>query len=120
MRMTRPCDKLDYERLNHYQRLGPMYEVTFRRDIPSHMRHQPMFHCSLREPCATSTNPNHVIPPPSPIQVANGLEYEFVLVLDSKFLHNKSYYLVDWLGYDPNDRMWEPYENLANASNLFK
>ena len=48
------------------------------------------------------------------------LKYEVALILNSKILHNKLYYLVDWLGYDPNDRMWEPYENLANASNLFK
>ena len=39
-------------------------------------------------------------------------------VLDSKIVRNKLYYLVDWLGYTPNDRTWEPAENLDNASEL--
>jgi hypothetical protein len=30
-------------------------------------------------------------------------------------MHNKLYYLVDWLGYAINDRTWEPTKNVANA-----
>jgi hypothetical protein len=35
-------------------------------------------------------------------------------------MHNKLYYLVDWLGYTPNDRTWEPAENVANAPQLLE
>jgi transposase len=47
-----------------------------------------------------------------------GLEYEVVAILDSKFVHNKLYYLVDWLGYSPSKRTWEPIEHVANAQDL--
>ena len=65
MRMTRPCDKFDYEQL------GPINELPFPLYIPSHMRLHPMLHYSFLEPYATSTNLNRVIPPPPHVQVAN-------------------------------------------------
>ena len=33
-------------------------------------------------------------------------------------MRNKLYYLVDWLGYTPNDQTWEPTENISNAPEL--
>ena len=31
-------------------------------------------------------------------------KFEVKDILESKLVHNKLYYLVDWLGYTPNDR----------------
>ena len=53
-----------------------------------------------------------------PFQIVDGLELEVKAILDSKIVRKKLYYLVDWLGYTPNDRTWEPVENLDNASDL--
>ena len=39
-------------------------------------------------------------------------------VLDSKVVKNKLYYFVDWLGYTPANRTWEPAENLNNTKEL--
>ena len=39
-------------------------------------------------------------------------------ILDSKVVKNKLYYFVDWLGYTPVDRTWEPAENLNNTKEL--
>ena len=39
-------------------------------------------------------------------------------ILDSKMVSKKLYYLVDWLGYSPSERTWEPVTNLANAQAL--
>ena len=60
-----------------------------------------VFHCSLLEPCATSTIPHRIMPPPPVVQLIDGLEYEVAAILDSKIIRNKLYYLVDWLGYGP-------------------
>ena len=49
------------------------------------------------------------------IEFADGPEYEVVSILDSKIVRGKLYYLVDWLGYSPSDRTWEPIENVTNA-----
>ena len=56
--------------------------------------------------------------PPPPVEVSDGTEYEVAAILDSKIVRNRLYYLVDRLGYTPNDRTWDPAENLDNASNM--
>jgi hypothetical protein len=70
------------------------------------------------EPYISTSIPCRDIPPPPPIELAEGPEYEVEAILDSKIMRNKLYYLVDWLGYTPNDRIWEPAENVTNALEL--
>jgi hypothetical protein len=53
------------------------------------------FSVSLFEPCATILG--RVVPPPLPVQLAEGPEYEVEAILDSKLIRNKLYYLVDWV-----------------------
>ena len=77
-----------------------------------------VFHVSLLEPYTTSSILGRLTSPPPPIEVSNGSEYEVAAILDSKIVCNKPYYLVDWLGYTPNDRTWEPSENLVNALDM--
>ena len=48
------------------------------------------------------------MPPPPLLQLADGPEYEVASILDSKIVRKKLYYLVDWLGYPPSHRTWEP------------
>ena len=38
--------------------------------------------------------------------------------LDYRFVRNKLYYLVDWLGYSSSERTWEPVEHVVNAQDL--
>ena len=79
-----------------------------------------MFHSSLLEPYRESTIPGRIPPPPPPIELEDGPEYEVAAILDSKITRNKLYYLVDWLGYSPRDRTWEPIENVTNARTLLE
>jgi hypothetical protein len=118
VKTTRPCEKLDYQRLGPFVIVDQVNDVAFRLDLPSHMHIHPVFHVSLLEPWTSTSIPGRVIPPPPPIQLVDGPEYEVEAILDSKILRNKLYYLVDWLGYSPTDRTWEPAENLSNASEL--
>ena len=136
MRTRRHYDKLDHQRLGPFRISAQINDVAFRLDLPTHMRLHPIFHCSLLEPCATSTIPHRVVPPPSVVQLADGPEYEVAAILDSKMIRNKLYYLVDWLGYGPkiirnklyylvdwlgygpNNRTWEPIDNVTNAEAL--
>ena len=71
----------------------------------------PVFHNSLLEPCQVSSIPNRTTPPPPPIELVDGPEYEVAAILDSKIVRNNLYYLVDWLEYSPIDCAWEPIEN---------
>ena len=118
IKTTRPCCKLDYQRFGPYMISGKINDVTFRLDLPPHMHLHPVFHVSLLEPYTTSSIPGRLTSPPPPVEVSDGTEYEVAAILDSKIVRNKLYYLVDWLGYTPNDRTWEPAENLDNASDM--
>ena len=118
MKTTRPCDKLDYQRLGPFVIVDQINDVAFRLDLPSHMRIHPVFHVSLLEPWVPSSIPGRVVPPQPPLELVDGPEFEVEAILDSKIMRNKLYYLVDWLGYSPSDRTWEPVENLNNASEL--
>ena len=118
IKTTRPCDKLDYRRLGPFRINGKINDVTFCLDLPPQLRIHPVFHSSLLEPYQDSTVPGRIKPPPPPIELEGGLEYEVAAILQSNIVRNKLYYLVDWLGYSPSERTWEPIENVNNARAL--
>ena len=92
-----------------------LFALIYLRNYGCH----PVFHSSLLEPYRDSTILNRITPPPLPIEsLEDGPEYEVAAILDSKIVRNKLYYLVDWLGYSPSERTWEPVTNLANAQAL--
>ena len=120
MKTTRPCGKLDYQQLGPFVINGKINDVAFRLDLPAHMRIHPVFHSSLLKLYHGCSIPDRVVLPPPSIQLDNGPEYEVATILDSKIVCNKLYYLVDWLGYSPSDRTWEPLDNVANAQTVFQ
>ena len=77
IKTTRPCDKLDYRRLGPFRFTSN--DVTFRLDLPPHLRIHPVFHSSLLEPYKANTIPDRVTPPPPPLEVDAGPEYEVVV-----------------------------------------
>ena len=98
MKTTRPCDKLDFQRLAPFVVSTKVNDVAFHLDPPSHMHLHSIFHVSLVEQWTSISIPNWVVLPPPPIQLVEGLEYEVEAILDSEIIRNKLYYLVDWLG----------------------
>ena len=70
-----------------------------------------VFHISLLEPYIENSIPERETPPPPP--VGDDLDfYEVEAVLDSRVKHRKVEYLVHWKGYGPDNRTWEPFDNL--------
>ena len=98
MKTTEPCDKLDFQRLGPFVISDQVNGVAFHLDLPPHICLHPIFHVSLLEQWTSSSIPNRVIPPPPPVQLVEGPEYEVEAILDSEIIRNKLYYLVDWLG----------------------
>jgi hypothetical protein len=117
IKTTRPCRKLDYQRFGPSVISGKINDVTVRLDLPPHMCLHPVFYVSLLEPYTSNSILGRVSTPPPLVKVSNVSEY-VVVILDSKLIGKKLHYLVDWLGYEPNDQTWEPAENLQNASNM--
>ena len=114
---TRPSAKLDYKRLGPYKILDVVGEskMAFKLDLPPRMKIHPVFHASLLDPHHANTIPGRTQPPPPAVTVEDTLEYEVKEVLDSRVRNNKLEYLVDWVGYDPHERSWEPAAYLDHA-----
>ena len=73
---TRPCGKLDYKKLD---------PVTFWLELPPHFRIHNVFHVSLLEPHHPSTILGRYSPPPPPIELSIGEEYEVDQILDYRW-----------------------------------
>ena len=99
MKTIGPCDKLHFQCLGPFVIYDQINDVSFHLKLPSHMHLHSIFHVSLVEQWTSISIPNWVVLPPPPIQLVEGLEYEVEAILDSKFIRNKLYYLVDWVAW---------------------
>jgi hypothetical protein len=114
---TRPSQKLDVKRMGPFSILQVVGDskLAYKLDLPGQWRIHPVFHVSLLDPYKESKWPGRIQDEPGPIEVEGELEYEVKEVLDSKVVRSKLKYLVDWVGYGPEERTWEPSAHLANA-----
>ena len=117
IRTMRPSRKLDVKRMGPFPVLEVVGEgkLAFKLELPAQMRIHPVFHVSLLEPYRESTLPGRVQEPALPIEVEGEVEYEVAEILDSKVERGRLKYLVDWVGCGPEERTWEPVENVENA-----
>lgn len=120
IKTTRPSNKLDYKRLGPFKISAQINQVSFRLDLPSTLKIHNVFHVSQLEPSLPTKFPGRKQEPPHPILIDDILEYEVKDILDFKIIRNKPHYLVDWKGYDPSERSWEPLENLKHAQLVIK
>ena len=115
---TRPCGKLDYKKLGPFRIIERINLVTFRLELPPHFRIHNVFHASLLEPHHPSTILGRHSPPPTPIELSTGEEYEVDKILDSRWHRRQLQYLVLWKGYPISEATWEPSQHLENASDV--
>ena len=118
IRTTRPSQKFDMKWMGPFQVLEAVGNAKFayNLELPAPMRIHPVFHISLLEPYRKSMLPRRVQAVPQPIKVKGELEYEVARISDSKIERWRLKYLVDWAGYGPEERMWEPAENVVHAA----
>ena len=118
IRTTRPSQKLDCKRMGPF----PILEVVgesksaYKLELPPQMRIHPVFHVSLLDTHRPNTIPERTQPPPPPEEVLGELEYEVERILDSRWKRGRRLYLVDWKGYSPEERTWEPEAHLEGAA----
>ena len=118
IRTTRPSQKLDAKRMGPFQILDIVGDgrLAYRLELPERMKKvHPVFHVSLLEPYRENRWEGRVQPPPPPDEIEGELEYEVKDVLDSKVVRGRLKYLVDWVGYGPEERTWESAEAVENA-----
>lgn len=118
IKTDRPAKKLDYKKLGPFKILAQVGTRSFRLDLPKSVKIHPVFHVNLLEPWRPDHIPGRKQNPPPPVQVKSDLEYEVKKILDSRLKKGKLEYLIDWVGYEPQDRTWEPAIDVANAPDL--
>jgi hypothetical protein len=118
---TRPSLKLDFKRFGPFKITKVVGEskLAFELDLPPRWRIHNVFHGSLLDPYhANEIQGRKVLVPELPEIVEGEPEYEVKEILDSKILGRKVWYQVDWVGYGPEERTWEPAENLTHSEKL--
>jgi RNase H-like domain found in reverse transcriptase/Reverse transcriptase (RNA-dependent DNA polymerase)/Integrase zinc binding domain/Ty3 transposon capsid-like protein/Chromo (CHRromatin Organisation MOdifier) domain len=118
IKTSRECDKLDYRSLGPFEIIEVIGTLTFRLRLPETMKIHNVFHVSLLEPYHSDADPVRTQLPPPPIIVKQQEEYEVKEILDSRLRRNKIEYLIDWLGYGPEDRTWQTIDTLTNCVEL--
>ena len=93
--------------------------VSAKLTLPPSMRVHPVFHVSQLKPVTVSPHSVPAPAPPSPQVLDDGdLVWEVNKVLDVRRYGRGYQYLVDWVGYQPEDRSWVPRSYFADDSVL--
>lgn len=108
----RPCPKLSERNIGPFPIESLVSPSAVRLKLPSTMHTHPVFHVSLISPHESNPFENRVQDPPPPIitdeDPAMTPHYAVNKILDSRYYYRKLQYLIDWKGYSPSDRSWEP------------
>jgi len=126
-RSMRPSKKLSNKNFRPLEIIAKPGSLSFMLRLPDTMKSMhPVFHVSQLKTSLQSSIPNHVQPPPPPIEVNGEVEYEVKEILDSKIdrrrCHCQLLYLVCWAGYAGTDEetLWLLTTELDHASELIE
>ena len=93
--------------------------AAVRLALPPSLKVHPVFHVSLLKPVVTSSlAPPAPLPPPPRVLDDGDLVWEVERLLAVRRRGRGFQYLVDWVGYGPEDRSWVPRSYLADPALL--
>ena len=110
IKTKRQTNKLDHTKIGPFTILERKGPVTFKLELPPHMKIHPVFHKSLLEQCHDQ-NAKLILPElededPNEIKTP---EY----ISDAREFWGKQHYLVHWLETDKGEDTWEPSQTLT-------
>lgn len=102
-------NKLKPKYVGPYSIVEVINPVAMKLSLPGSWKIHPVFHVSLLQSCPPSMR---LSDRPLPVEVDGLEEYEVQSILDSRMVRGRIQYLVEWKGYGPEERTWEPVSNL--------
>jgi len=87
IRTTRPCKKLDYQKIGHFKIVKEIGGSAYKLGLPLSMRIHNTFHISLLELYDDNKLHCQRTQPPPPIIIEGELEYELDEIIDSRLLY---------------------------------
>ncbi|CAJ0943334.1 unnamed protein product [Ranitomeya imitator] len=94
--------------LGPFKVLEQVNPVVYRLALPPRLGITDIFHVSLLKPVYMSRFSESS----AGTSGSSTDDYEVNAILGCKVVRGKKFYLVDWKGYGPEDRSWEPAENI--------
>jgi hypothetical protein len=102
IKTNHPCAKLEAKKLCPFKISAIINPIAFRLKLPATMKIHNVFHVSLLSP-KPPTPFRTVTPPPLPVIIDDDQEWEVAAILDSKSRGRGVVYLVNWVGYGPEE-----------------
>ena len=89
-RSTQPSKKLSKKNIGPYPIIAQVGSLSFTICLPDSMRAvHPIFHVSQLKLATPNVIPNHIQPPPPPVEVDGKPKYKITEILDSKLDHRR-------------------------------
>ncbi|XP_077149254.1 uncharacterized protein LOC143810032 [Ranitomeya variabilis] len=117
IRLKIPSYKLGPRYIGPFEVLRRTNDVSYKLRLPASLRIPNAFHVSLLKPVIL--NRFHPTSDSSPLPVSADNIFEVKDILASKKVRDKTFFLIDWKGFGPEERSWEPQENI-NAPHILK
>uniref|UniRef100_A0A8C7YDJ1 Uncharacterized protein n=1 Tax=Oryzias sinensis TaxID=183150 RepID=A0A8C7YDJ1_9TELE len=113
-----PCRKLAPRFVGPFPITKIINPAAVRLRLPRSLRTHPTFHVSKVKPVVDSPLVPPSEPPPPPRMVGGCPEYTVRKILAVRKRGRGRQFLVNWLGYGPEDRQWIPDRFIENRSLL--
>lgn len=113
IRTLRPTKKLDVTYIGPYRVKRRINPVTYELEMPDSKLY-PVYHTSLLKRYIQSEDKNRTTIQPPSIRINDEEGYILKNIIDVRKKGNGYQYLIDWDGYGPEDRTWEPRSSLKD------
>ena len=118
IRFRVPSYKLGPRFLGPYKIKSRINQVSYQLHLPPSLRIHNSFHVSLLKPAVFNRFSPKLVSP-TPVAGTSDI-FSVKEILATKISRGKRFFLVDWEGCGPEERSWEPEENILDRSLILK